>query len=330
MKEYHNLYVQSNTVQLADIFEQFRILCLREYNLDPAYYCTTPVLAFDAYLKYTNVKLELLTDEDMHLMFEKGIRGGVSQVMHRDATANNKYMNNHDPNAPSNYLMCVDANNLYGWGMCKKQPLNNFQWDHQIDKYTSDFIRNYDENCDIGYLLDVDIEYPENLHELHRYLPFLPVKKDKLLTTLEDKTNYIVTLSTLKQALDHGLSLKKVHRVISFRQEAWLKPYIDKNTELRKCAKNDFEKDFFKLMNSAILGKTIENVRNRRDVKLVVTERRRKKLVSEPNYNSCKHFSVSPMAIEMNKTEVYLNKPIAVGQCILHKSKELMYTFYYD
>ena len=122
MKEYHNLYVQSNTIQLADVFEQFRTLCLRECKLDTAYYCTTPGLAFDACLKYTNVKLELLTDEDMHLMFEKGIRGGVSQVMHRYATANNKYMNNHDPNAPSNYLMCVDANNLYGWGMCKKQP----------------------------------------------------------------------------------------------------------------------------------------------------------------------------------------------------------------
>ena len=121
---------------------------------------------------------------------------------------------------------------------------------------------------------------------MHRYLPFLPVKKDKLLTTLEDKTNYIVTLSTLKQALDHGLSLKNVHRVISFRQEAWLKPYIDRNTELGKCAKNDFEKDFFKLMNNAVFQITMENVRNRRDVKLVVTERRRKKLVSEPNYNS--------------------------------------------
>ena len=98
----------------------FRTLCLHEYKLDPAYYCTTPGLAFDACLKYTNVKLELLTDKDMHLMFEKGIRGGVSQVIHRYATANNKYMNNHDANAPSNYLMYVDANNLYGWAMCTK------------------------------------------------------------------------------------------------------------------------------------------------------------------------------------------------------------------
>ena len=305
MGEYYDLYVQSDTTQLADIFEQFRTLCLQEYKLDPAYYCATHGLAFDACLKYTNVKIELLTDEDMHLMFEKGIRGGVSQVIHRYATANNKYMINHDKNAPSNYLMHVDVNNLYGWAMSKKLPIDNFKWDNDLDKYTSDFIKNYDENCDTGYLLEVDIGYPEILHESRRYLPFLPVSKDKLSTTLEDKTNYIIHITTLQQALKHGLSLQKVHRVVSFRQEAWLKPYIDKNTELRKCCKNDFEKDFYKLMNNAVFGKTMVNVRNRRDVKLVVTQHRRKKLVSEPNYNSCKHFTDTFMAIEMNKTCIF-------------------------
>ena len=121
-----------------------------------------------------------------------------------------------------------------------------------------------------------------------------------------------------------------MHRVISFRQEAWLKPYIDKNTELRKNAKNDFEKDFFKLMNNAVFGKTMENVRNRRDVKLVVTEERRKKLVSESSYDSAKQFSENLMAIETKETEVLMDKPIAVGQTILDVSKVLMYEFYYD
>ena len=181
-----------------------------------------------------------------------------------------------------------------------------------------------------GYLLEVDIEYPKKLHEAHRDLPFLPIKKNKLLTTLEDKENYVVHIATLKQALLHGLKLEKVHRVISFRQEAWLKPYIDKNTELRKNAKNEFEKDFFKLMKNAVFGKTIENVRNRRDVKLVVTEERRKKLVSEPNYDSCKAFSENLIAIEMRKAEVLTDKPIAVGQAVLEISKTLMYRFWYD
>ena len=210
--------------------------------------------------------------------------------------------------------------------MWRKLSIDNFHWDSEIDKYRAEFIRNYDENSAIGYLLEVDIAYSENLHESNRYLPFLPVRQDKLLTTLEDKQNYIVTITTLKQALDHGLLLQKVHRVISFRQEAWLKPYIDKNTELRKYAKNDFEKDFFKLMNNAVFRKTIENVKNRRDVKLIVTEHRRKNW-----YQNLTMTHVNTlMAIETKKTDVYLHKTLAVGQCILDKSKELIYTFYYD
>ena len=167
--------------------------------------------------------------------------------------------------------MYVDANNLYGWAMSKTLSIDSFERINDLEKFTSGFFRNYDENEHTGYLLEADIGYPKNLHESHRDLPFLPIKKDKLLTTLEDKENYVVHISALKQALNHGLVFKKLHRVISFRQEAWLNPYIDKNTELRKNAKNDFEKDLFKLMNNAVFGNTMENVKNRRDVKLVVT-----------------------------------------------------------
>ena len=134
----------------------------------------------------------------------------------------------------------------------------------------------------------------------------------------------MVHISTLKQALNHGLRLKKVYKVIEFNQSAWLKPYIDVNAELRKDAKNDFEKAFFKLMNNAVFGKMIENVRKRREIKLIVTEERRKKLVSEPNYASCTPFSDHLKAIEMRKTRIYMDKPKLVGQAILDKSKELM------
>ena len=330
MGEYHDLYVQSDTTQLADIFEQFRTLCLNEYKLDPAYFCTTPELAFEVCLKNIKVKLELLTDIDMVLMFEKGIRGGISQTTHRYASANNKYMPNYNSKTLSTYLIYVDANNLYGWVMSKKLQIDSFKWVNDLENFTCEFIKNYDEDDDIGYLLEVDIEYSKNLHESHRDLPFLSIKKDKLLATLENKENYVVHITALKQALNHGLIFKKVHRVILFRQETWLKPYIDMNTELRKNAKNDFEKDFYKLMNNAVFGKTMENVRNCRDVKLVVTEERRKKLVSEPNYESCKQFSNNLMAIEMRKTEILMDKPIAVGQAILNISETLMYEFYYD
>ena len=157
-----------------------------------------------------------------------------------------------------------------------------------------------------------------------------PEPNNKLIASVQDKNKYIVHISTLKQALQHGLMLKKVCRVIEFNQRAWLEPYIRINTEFRKVAKNDFENSFFKLMNNAVFGKMIENVRKRRDIRLITNKDRRKKLVSEPNYASCTPFSTELMAIEMRKTRVYMDKPTLVGQAILGKSKELMYSFFYD
>ena len=143
----------------------------------------------EACLKLTNVKIELLTDTDMVLMFEKGIRRGISQAINCYATANNKYMPNYDSQQLSTFLMYLDANNLYGWAMCKKLPPDGFLWSKNLSQYTSDFIKNYNENSDLGYLLEVDISYPKHLHKLHSDLLFLPVRQNKLLTTLEDEKN---------------------------------------------------------------------------------------------------------------------------------------------
>ena len=335
--EYHDLYVQADTAQLSDVFESFRSLCLKEYQLDPAYFVSTPSLANEAMLKITKAKIELLTDINMVLMIEKGIRGGLTQVIKKHSIANNKYLPCYDSTKKSVYLQYLDANNLYGWAMCKKLPLNGYKWAN-VEEFDSDFIKNYDDNSDKGYLLEVDVEYPKELYSSHRDLPFLCEKRsklhkefeykvskevekahkkvyktfnithepeNKLIATIQDKNKYVVCISTLKQALNHGLKLQKVHRVIEFNQSAWLKPYIDKNTALRKLAKNEFEKDFFKLMNNSVFGKMIENVRKRRDIKLIVTEERRKKLVSEPNYASCTTFSDHFMAVEMRKTSSY-------------------------
>ena len=147
---------------------------------------------------------------------------------------------------------------------------------------------------------------------------------------MHDKNKYVFHVRSLKQALDHGLILKKVHRVVQFNQEAWIKEYIDMNTELRKQAKNDFEKDFFKLMNNSVFGKTMENVRKHRDIKLVTTDKRRNQLVSKPNYHTTKYFSENLLAIEMNKIKVKMNKPVYVGLSILGISKTLTYEFWYD
>ena len=271
----------------------------------------------------------------MLIMFEEGTRGGMCQATYRYAKANNKYMKNHDKNKESTYLEYLDANDLYGFAMCKKLPVDGFKWVDDLSIFTEDFIKNYDEEDDTGYLFVVDVEYPKNLQKLHSDLPFLPErmkinKCTKLVCNVQDKENYPVHVLTLKQALNHGLKLTKVHSVIEFRQEYWLKPYIDMNTELRKNAKNDFEKDFFKLMNNSVFGKTMENVRNHRDIKIVTTDKRRSILASEPNYHSTKYISKDLLITEMRKVEVKMNKPIYLGQAILDISKTLMYEFWYD
>ena len=226
-------------------------------------------------------------------------------------------MKNHDMNKESTFLIYDDANNLYGWSMCKKLPVGDFKWIDDLSIFTEEFIKNYDEEGDIGYLFVVDVEYPKSLHNLHSNLPFLPERMEinnctKLICNLYYKENYPVHVLALKQALNHGLKLTKIHRVVEFRQEYWNldKSYIDMNTDLRKDAKNDFEKDFFKLMNNSVFGKTMENVRNHRDIRVVTTYKRRSILASEPNYYSTKYISKDLLIMEMKKTEAVMNKPI--------------------
>ena len=333
--EYHDLYVRSDTLLLADIFENFRQSCLKNYKLDPAHFVSLPGLAWQACLKKTNVELKLLTDYDMVLMVDEGIRGRICHAIQRYAKANNKYMKDYDRKKKSSYIQYLDENNLYGKAMTEKLPVRRFRWMDDISKIDEDFVKDYDKNNNKGYILDVDIDYPSKLHNLHSDFPFLPERMvinntKKLVRNLNDKKNYIVHINVLKQALDHGLKLKKVHRVIEFEQEAWLKEYIDVNTELRKKANNDFEKDFFILMNNAVFGKTMENVRKYRDIKLVKFDKKRNKLVSEPNFYAMKLIDNNLAIIEMKKVKVKMNKPIYLGLSILDISKITMYEFWYD
>ena len=270
-------------------------------------------------------------------MFEEGIRGGMCQATHRYAKANNEYMRDHDKSKESSNLEYLDANNLCGCAMSQKLLVRNFKWIDKdyISNFDEKFITNYDENSDKEYILEVDVKYPEKIRMLHSDLAFLPErmkinKCTKLTCTIRNRENYVVHIKALKQVVNHGLELTKVHRIIEFDQEAWLKPYIDMNTNLRKDAKNDFEKDFFKLMNNSVFGKTMENVRNHRDIKIVTTDKRRSILASEPNYHSTKHISKDLLIMEMKKVEVKMNKLIYLGQAILDLSKTLMYEFWYD
>ena len=213
-------------------------ICLKEYGLNPAHFLTAAGLAWDACLKKTKVELELLTDTNMLLMVENGIRGGICQATHKYAKANNKYMKNYDKNIESSYLEFLNANNLYGWAMSQKLPINDFEWieKKELSKSNEKFIKSYNENSNKGHFLQVDVEYPKNLFNSHKDLPFLPErhkieKVEKLVCCIEDKEKYVNHIRALKQALNHGLVLERVHRVIQFNQKTWLEIYIKKITK---------------------------------------------------------------------------------------------------
>ena len=196
--------------------------------------------------------------------------------------------------------MHLDANNLYGWAMPQKLPVNGFKWIEGSSEFNKSFIKTYDENSDRGNFLEVNVKYPKNSFNSDKDLPFLAERK----------------------------KLVKVKK--QFNQIAWLKPYIDINTGLRKEAKNEFEKDSFKLMNNSVFGKTIENVRKHRDINLETTDEKRNNLVSVPNYHTTKCFSENVLAIEMKKTKEKMNKSVYLGMSILDITKTLMYEFWYD
>ena len=193
------------------------VLSIKEYELDPAHFVSLLGLAWQACLKKTNTELELLTDYDMLLMTEKGIKRGICHSIQRYAKANNKYMQNYNNNEESSYIQYLDANNFYGRAMSKNLPVNGFKWLDMSEtsdlarsnKINTDFIKNYDENNDKGYILEVDVKYPKRLHELHSALPFLSErmkvnKCKKLVCNLFNKKKYVVHINALKQALNHG------------------------------------------------------------------------------------------------------------------------------
>ena len=352
--QYHNLYLGSDVLLLADVFESFRKTCLEYYKLDPCHYFTSPGLSWDAMLKSTNVKLELMTDIDMFQFIERGMRGGISYIANRYGKANNKYMKSYDKTKPSEYIMYLDANNLYGWAMSQYLPTGGFRWmsEKQINKIN---LATYKENSKKGLIIEVDLEYPKKLHKLHNDYPVGPEKVKvtenmlsnyckkikekynisigqvhKLIPTLHNKEKYVLHYRNLQLYLDLGLKLKKVHRVLEFDQSPWLKQYINFNTEKRKHAKNSFEKDFFKLMNNSVFGKTMENLRKRVDVKLVTCKEKLLKLASKPTYVSSKIFNEDLVAIHKIKETLTLDRPAYVGMCILDISKTLMYDFNYN
>ncbi|RLU14839.1 hypothetical protein DMN91_012726, partial [Ooceraea biroi] len=296
--QYSDMYLKTDVLLLADVFENFRDTCIRSYGLDPAHYYTLPGYTWDAMLLHTGIEFEMLTDVDMVLFVERGVRG---------------------------------------WAMYQPLPRGEFRW---VEDVSTLDVHAITPDSPTGYILEVDLEYPRHLHDAHADLPFCPTREappdkrqEKLLATLCDKQRYVIHYRTLQQCTSHGLRMARIHRVLEFAQSAWLRDYIELNTAFRTRATNDFEKNLYKLMNNAVFGKTMENVRNRVDVKLVTRWEGRygaEALISRPNFHSRAVFRENLLAVKLRRLKATFNRPIYVGMCILDISKTRLYEFHYD
>ena len=342
--DYSILYLKTDICHLADVFQKFSNFAYKTYNLYPTHSYTLPGFSWQAMLKMTKIELELISDPDMYLFLIDTIRGGISVCNKKHVIADNKYIDKNTKN--NKYLMYLDANNLYGISMVQSLPYKNFKWS---DNLTLDKIQTG--------IYEVDIEIPTNLHNKFKDYPLCPEIKNipeynlseyqtylnnklnikynendkKLILDLLPKKNYKIYYKNLEYYMKLGVIVTKIHKILTFDEKSFLKEYIDLNTNLRKKAKNDLEKDLFKLMNNAIFGKSMENVLNRSNIRLINNDPEKLlKLIREPNFQHAYQISDKLCLVESTPIKTVFNKPIYIGACILETSKLHMYQFWYD
>ena len=340
-KELTELYLLSDVILLADVFEKFIKISIEEYGISPLYCVSLPGYTWQCGLKYTGINLQTLQDKDMILLLENNIRGGISSVM------GDRYVKSDD----NKKILYIDANNLYGHSMSQYLLYDEIKFDNNIK--LEDILNTPDDN-DVGYFIEVDLKYPDNIKEKTKNFPFAPMNKKinsnnfndymneikpetyiqtkKLICDWSDKKNYLVHYRILKFYLRHGMIVDKVHNIISFKQSRWLEKYMNINTQKRSRAKNDFEKDFYKLLNVAFYGKTMENVRNRLKIKFIKKDNHKKILEyqSKLNFNGIHKSYKNCDSYTTKQNEVVMDKPIYLGFTVLELSKLLMYETYYD
>ena len=353
--EYHDLYCGTDVMLLADCFEDFRKLCLSIYQLDPVHFSTAPGLSWQACLKYTGIQLDILTDISMNLFIDAAMMGGFSGVITQHSTANNPHLENWDPQLPLKFIALFDCNNQYGAAMQELLPYGSFEWVEREDLplFTEDLIKYMDHDSDIGYFIECDLHVPESLHDEHFEYPYamesteirenmlsnyqkklsrelnLRVGGKKLCTTLSDKKKYIVHSKNLKQYIEGGLKLTKVHRVLSFKQSRWLEKYVKLNTNLRVTSTDPCMRDFAKLMNNSCFGKFCEDTKKHRNIKLIFSKSQFEREARKPTFNRGIPYAENFAVVEMKKRTVSLSKPRYVGCAILALSKIYMYNFHY-
>ncbi|XP_015783859.1 uncharacterized protein LOC107361535 [Tetranychus urticae] len=311
--DFHDVYLKVDVLLLTAIFQNFRATSLAQFGLDPCHYFSTPGLTWDASLKFTGMELDLLTDIDMILMIENQIRGGISCAMSRHAKANNQFSEEYNPEEPTSFIAYLDVNNLYGYALSDVLPCRNFEWvPENMFQNVIHEILNSNQDRKTGYMLEVDLDYPASLHDLHNDYPLAPekiivendqlsnyqkeiveflqskgikrYKTAKLVPNLMKKEKYVLHEQNLRFYIEKGLVLKKVHRIIKFEQEPWLRPYIQMCTENRRKATSSFEKDFWKLMVNSLYGKSIEDKRKHSEVKVATNARQALQQIRQPMF----------------------------------------------
>ena len=339
--ELTKLYCKTDVILLTDVFEKFVKVSTEENKINPLYCVSLPGYTYQCALKYTNIKLQTLQDKDLILLIESNIRGGVSSVM------GNRYVKSDE----NNKIIYADATKLYGHSMSQFLPYDEIKFEEDI---CLEKILNTPNDNEIGYFLEVDLKYPDNIKEKTKYFPFCPeskkinpnkyneymksikpenyTKSKKLICDWSDKKKYLIHYRMLKFYVRHGMIVEKIHEIVSFKQSRWLESYISFNTQKRNKAKNDFEKDFFKLLVNAAFGKFLENVRNRLGVELIKKGEIKKiiKQQSKLTFNGIQKSYENYDSYTFNKTEVVMDKAIYVGFGILELSKLHMYETYYD
>ena len=351
--DYLLIYLKLDVLLLACVFEKFRQKTLEQDGLDPVHFVSLPGLSFLSAFKMTGETIDLLSDLEMYTFFERGIRGGMTFI--NKHLIRNELIT-HRGTQLTQHLAYIDQNNLYGNALRKPLPHSEFSWVEDLSDFTRDFILELDEEGEWGYTLEVDLGYPKQLHHITADFPLAPetgeIEQDmfseymstlhhilnptrkykpsrKLLLTLYDREHYFVHYSVLKFYLAMGLTLKKVHRVIKYKQKPWLREYIDFNSNQRALSCNDFDKAFYKLKNNALFGKTMEDVRKRINYKLVTNEEKLIKLARSPFFHDRDIINEDIVGVHMLKPKVTLNKPIFVGQAVLDYSKLEMYQLFY-
>ena len=346
-EELTRLYCKTDVILLADVFEKIVKVSTKDYKINPLYCVSLPGYTYQDALKYTDFKLQTLQDKDLIFLLQNNIRGGISSVM------GDRYVKSDE----NNTVLCVDATNLYGYSMSQLLPYDEMEmWHRHADKYLNwlDEILNTPDDSEIGYFLEVDLKYPDNIKQKTKYYPFCPedkkidpnkyneytnsiksgnyTKSKKLICDWTDKKKYLIHYRMLKFYVRHDMVVEKIHEIISFKQSKWLESFVSFNTQKRNKAKNDFEKDFFKLLVNAVFGKFLENVRNRLNLELIKKDNIKKIIdqQSKLTFSGIQKSYENYDSYTFKKYEVVMDKAIYVGFAILELSKLHMYETYYD